>query len=704
MKMVRHRQAAIVRALWACAWLILCLSLPLSAQASLFKSSHTSVSGFGFFGNLQLKKTLEILNSTTKPRTEFDSSYIEDAIWVLDGAVQSKGYPEPTLEITLTKEDDSEVNFHWDKDFTPALSHELKGKKIAFKVIPGTLNYYTTVTITGISSLEEKACVNYFYPNNTLVSTKEDRYYTEARFHQSVASLVRDLQQNGYHEAQAVKHEVTVDKETGTVTALLTISEGPRYYIAKLTTEDETEVVREKTFTEQPYTHSFYLNYINRLRNEYYGKGYPDVTIKTKDSEPLYKNNKAFVHLEGELTPGPLIHIHAINYEGTGKTNQRIIEGKHPLKAGELLDINRAQEERDRISRLNIFKTVDLEYKKIDANNWDVDYVAELKKSIILSLIVGYGSYDQLRGGFEVEHYNIFGRAHYSKLKFIQSFKSTDIDYTYSIPELLATDMTGYGKASYLNRKEISYVRKEISASVGVDKFLKKYRTNLNVEYGYEQLEANDQDFPPDVGLDKANVSSLTVSLRKNTVDNPLFPRHGYRVFGTVELAIPYIGGNVEYQRFEVGGAYHKPITEQLLGHYGIKHGFVTTIGSVSDNLPINKRFYPGGDNSQRGYRQGQADPRDSKDNNIGAETYIQLNLETELLLTQKVSFVTFVDIVGIARTIHAYPFNRILLSPGLGLSYRTPIGPIRLEYAHNLIRRPSDPKARIFVAIGFPF
>ena len=337
-------------------------------------------------------------------------------------------------------------------------------------------------------------------------------------------------------------------------------------------------------------------------------------------------------------------------------------------------------------------------------HHWNVDYITELRESIVLSLIVGYGSYDQLRGGFEVDHYNIFSRAHYSKLKFIQSFKSTDLNYTYSIPEVFATDMTGYGKASYLKRKEISYVRQELSATVGVDKFLKKYRTNLNVEYGYEQLEAKKQDFPPDVGLDRADVSSITVGLRKSTVDNPLFPTKGYRLFGTTELAIPYLGGNVEYQRFEVGGAYHKPISEQLLGHYGIKHGFVTTIGSVADNLPINKRFYPGGDNSERGYRQGQADPRDSNNNNIGAETYVQLNIEFELLLTQKISFVTFLDTVGIARTIHAYPFNRILSSPGLGLSYRTPIGPIRLEYAYNLIRRSDDPKARIFVAIGFPF
>ena len=704
MSMGRHRYLAIVRSLWAVTWLILCLGTPLSTEAALFKSSHTRVSGFGFFGNLQLKKTLEILNSTTKPRTEFDSSYIEDAIWVLDGAVQSKGYPEPTFEITLTQKDETKTSFQWNKDFIPSLPHDLKGTKVAFNVIPGTLSYYKSVTITGVSSLTEKACVHYFYPNNTLINTKEDRYYTEARFNQSMASLVRDLQQNGYHEAQAVKHDVTIDKESGAVTATLVINEGPRYYVAKLTTQDESKVVREKTFEEQPYTHSFYLNYINKLRNEYYEKGYPNVSVKTKNSEPLYKDHKAFVHLEGKLTPGPLVHINAVNYTGTGKTNQSIIEGNHPLKAGELLDINHAQEERDRISRLNIFKTVDLEYEKIDKHHWNVDYVTELKESIILSLIVGYGSYDQLRGGFEAEHYNIFGRAHYSKLTFIQSFKSTDIDYTYSIPELLATDMTGYGKASFLNRKEISYVREELSASVGVDKFLKKYRTHLNLEYGYEQLEAKDQDFPPDVGLSKANVSSFTLSLRKNTVDNPLFPRRGYRIFGTAELAMPYLGGNVEYQRFEAGGAYHKPITEQLLGHYGIKHGFVTTIGSVADNLPINKRFYPGGDNSQRGYRQGQADPRDSKNNNIGAESYIQVNLETELLLTEKVSFVTFVDTVGIARTIHAYPFNRILLSPGLGLSYRTPIGPIRLEYAYNLIRRSSDPKSRIFIAIGFPF
>ncbi|MGI8967173.1 MAG: BamA/TamA family outer membrane protein, partial [Limisphaerales bacterium] len=88
----------------------------------------------------------------------------------------------------------------------------------------------------------------------------------------------------------------------------------------------------------------------------------------------------------------------------------------------------------------------------------------------------------------------------------------------------------------------------------------------------------------------------------------------------------------------------------------------------------------------------------------IGAESFSVGNIEFEQSLSSSFSLITFVDAVGLAREIHNYPFDEILVSVGGGVSWKTVIGPVRLEYGHNLNRRRFDPVGTIQFSIGFPF
>ncbi|HZI31686.1 MAG TPA: BamA/TamA family outer membrane protein, partial [Candidatus Binatia bacterium] len=122
------------------------------------------------------------------------------------------------------------------------------------------------------------------------------------------------------------------------------------------------------------------------------------------------------------------------------------------------------------------------------------------------------------------------------------------------------------------------------------------------------------------------------------------------------------------------------------------------------DQLPFNKRFFPGGENSIRGYQEGAASPLDSSGNQLGAETYTLGNVEFEQLLTKSWSIVAFFDALGMARDRNDYPWNQGLFSVGGGICWRTPIGPVRLEYGYNLNPRPYDPMGTLHFSVGFPF
>ena len=53
---------------------------------------------------------------------------------------------------------------------------------------------------------------------------------------------------------------------------------------------------------------------------------------------------------------------------------------------------------------------------------------------------------------------------------------------------------------------------------------------------------------------------------------------------------------------------------------------------------------------------------------------------------------------------IDKYPADEYLSSIGLGIRFRTFMGPIRLEYGHNLDQRELDPSGTLHLTIGYPF
>jgi outer membrane translocation and assembly module TamA len=127
-------------------------------------------------------------------------------------------------------------------------------------------------------------------------------------------------------------------------------------------------------------------------------------------------------------------------------------------------------------------------------------------------------------------------------------------------------------------------------------------------------------------------------------------------------------------------------------------------MGDPEDDIPFARRFFPGGENSIRGFQEGQASPRDADDDEIGAETFILGTVEFEQALTPQWSAVVFSDNLGVSRELSDYPGRDFLSSVGGGVRWRTLIGPVRLEYGHNLIRRDGDPSGTFHFSFGFPF
>jgi outer membrane translocation and assembly module TamA len=157
----------------------------------------------------------------------------------------------------------------------------------------------------------------------------------------------------------------------------------------------------------------------------------------------------------------------------------------------------------------------------------------------------------------------------------------------------------------------------------------------------------------------------------------------------------------VEYERIELAWSWHRPLGEERWLHAGVSQGLLFNRGG---EVPVNKLFLPGGESSIRGYTQGEATQRDAAGRFVGVRSAWLANVELEQLVTGRWTVVVFVDVLGTAVRAEDWPGDETLGTAGLGVRYQSPIGPVRLEYGHNVNPRSGDPDGTLHFSIGFPF
>ncbi len=120
-----------------------------------------------------------------------------------------------------------------------------------------------------------------------------------------------------------------------------------------------------------------------------------------------------------------------------------------------------------------------------------------------------------------------------------------------------------------------------------------------------------------------------------------------------------------------------------------------TTWVSDFDALPTSLRFFTGGDRTVRGYAYDVIGPTDARGNVVGGKHLVEGSLEYEYPLNAKWSLAAFVD--------SGDAFNDRLdlkTGVGLGLHWRSPIGPVRIDFGHGL-RQPVGTTLLLHLNIG---
>ncbi len=666
------------------------------------------VRGYGLRGNRRLRSAIEMLD-TGEEKDYYDAAFIEDAAFIMFSMMNQDGYLDPAIRLQLGLADGSQAEFLWRTGAEVMLPRPTQAESVRFNLEPGVLFYYEEVDFTGLTLLGRREAESYFVPADFLVPLKSARVFTPGKLDESINNLRDVLIEKGYKNATVTAEEVAMDRETGAVRVGIEVGEGQKHRIRRLERKiyypDREEADRElHDDIAVPYTRRWLQDATVELRNRFLRRGYPEVAVKAETEMVDGDDGEVLVDLIFRVRTGPKVYLDGVVFHGADKTRESVLKRRVRIEVGEELDRLAMEDARYRLARLGVFDSVELDYEEVAPDRRRAIFTLEEGEEIEASLMLGYGSYELLRGGIELAQYNVFGRAHRSRLKLVQSFKSSSVDYTYTMPEILRRDIDAFLNVSALRRREIDFLRREYGGSAGLLSYFPPIDSSLSLRYRYRLLESRRFDAAEQYGMERALVGSVAFDIDHDQRDNPLFPRSGYRLNSTFEVASQALLGEANYQQLELGASWHRGVGRGLYFSLGLKHALTNTPGRVQNHLPFGKRFFPGGDTSVRGYMSGEASPKDADGKLIGAETYTLLNIEIEQVITPSWSLVMFTDGLAMAGRLSSYPYDETLYSVGGGVRYSTFMGPLRAEYGHNPSPRSGDPSGTFHVSLGFPF
>ncbi len=453
--------------------------------------------------------------------------------------------------------------------------------------------------------------------------------------------------------------------------------------------------------------------WIDQLREQSYA------LAKVVDTKPVVDHRLRVMDVAVTIDPGPKAGIGPVTVQGSPGVDPRVISSFIYLEEGEPYSPKRILDTRNSVSQIEAIGGVRVEEgDKLDANgNLPILVVTSERKRHAVALAAMYSNVDgpsvraswtdrnlfggaerlrldaqagiaaiggssQFKGLSSLSWRNVVGRVGASFVKPALGGSRNDL----LVDVAAIRESTDYYYASYLN------------AQVALRHRFSEY---LSAQIGIEAEGGQTVDL---WGKHNYSLLGAPVAINYDSTDDKLAPTKGVRAMARVAPYIKALPHGVTMVQSKAQVSTYYAIDEQARYILAGRIAAGSTFGASIADVPASRRFFVGGGGSVRGYRYRSLSP----DNGFGVPTgglsYIEASLEARIRLTETFGIVPFVD-AGSAYDSPVPDFkSSIRESVGLGLRYFTPIGPIRLDVAVPVARRPGESKFGVLIGVGEAF
>uniref|UniRef100_UPI00374C8A1E autotransporter assembly complex protein TamA n=1 Tax=Sphingomonas agrestis TaxID=3080540 RepID=UPI00374C8A1E len=221
--------------------------------------------------------------------------------------------------------------------------------------------------------------------------------------------------------------------------------------------------------------------------------------------------------------------------------------------------------------------------------------------------------------------------------------------------------------------------------------------------YGAEIVGSNEDQYNFNKGArDRGTwlIAALPTFLGFDTSDNLLNPTRGFRIKANVSPEASVRGAARPYARLMLEGTYYQPVSSSIVIAGRARVGSIP--GIARNDLPPSRRYYAGGGGSVRGFGYQELGPRSPDGRPVGGRSLNEFALEARYRFGNY-GIVPFIDAGQVYEGL--YPTGKNMrFGAGIGGRLYTNFGPLRIDVATPIARKPGESKIALYISIGQAF
>ena len=592
---------------------------------------------------------------------------------------------------------------------------------LVFEINEGDVTHVRKVTFIGnrhiASSHLEKALL-----------TKQTRWYRffasddtydPDRFIADQQLLREYYYDSGYPDFRLINAVSELSPDQKDLFLTFTLEEGPRYSFGKADIKSQIKKVDPKTlqglvtYSEGDwFSRKMIEKTIQAITESVGTQGFAFVQV-----EPIISKNNAAktVDITFDISEGPRVYIERIEIRGNDRTRDEVIRREIRLQEGDAYNSTFVKRAEQNLNDLGYFKKVDVSTEAGSApDKAKLVVIVEEQSTGELGLAVGFSTLDRALGNIHFAERNFMGTGRTLHSDLTLASRRQEFDVGITDPYFLGYNLEAGADLFHVRSKRISaFTEKNTGGRTHIGyKLTENWFQNWSYTIQRDQIS----DVP---SYSSAYIRDMKGSYINSAAGHSIVydrrnsrrePTAGYTV--SLSNSFAGLGGDIGYLKNALGGSiFYSPLDEVVM-NARITGGHVLRTGK---KMRVADQVFLGGD-SFRGFEFGGMGPRDARTNDaLGGSRYWVGTLETMFPVglpnefgVKGAVFSDFGSLWGSALKIPSmdpiYESRKVRASVGVGISWNSPFGPLRIDYAIPIKKAKKDELQRIFFGVSSRF
>jgi outer membrane protein insertion porin family len=619
-----------------------------------------------------------------------------------------------------------------------AISSPLERNRVAvrFDIEEGAVSKIRDINIVGNQafSTEDLRAEFLLTTPNWMSWWNKDDQYSKQKLNADLETLRSFYMNQGYLEFNIDSTQVSITPDKKDIYITVNVTEGEKYTISEVKLAGETLVPEDElrallkvqagdTFSREKVTQTSKA-ISDRLSDD--GYAFANVNPVPELNKELH--TAAFTFF---VDPGKRVYVRRINIVGNTRTRDEVIRREVRQLESAWYASNKINRSKERIRRTDYFSDVNLETPAVPGTADQVDMnISVVEKSTgSVQFGAGLSSNQGVVFGVTVNQNNFLGtgnrvsaQVNTGRFNTIYSLSLTDPYFT---PDGVSRGIDVYRRD--VDTSRLNNVGAYQSSSYGAGlrfgiPLNERDGLNFGIAADFTTIDL-DQNSPQRYrdfcGIDSNGCSSdslvLSAGWTHDSRDTVFFPTKGVLQRLTAEVSLPVL--DLQYYKVDYKQTWYKEIYNGYIFMLNGEIGYADTYDN--ENFPFFKNYYMGGVNSVRGYQNATLGPR-GVDSNTGREFAIG---GTKRLLGNAEFFFpvpgmkdsgqfrmsAFVDAGNVwgpneLGVSDSYSLGDLRYSAGIGASWISPFGPLKVVFAKALNSEPGDDTQTIQFQMGQQF